>query len=203
MEHWKNLSLEILSEVYEGELIIEEWRPLNGHDGRYEISSFGRIKGYGRQNKKDRIRVLKQNLKKNGYLYIEIHKNLIQSTKRVHRLVLLTFMENPENKPYVNHKDSCRSNNRLKNLEWSTAKENSEHAKKKGRLKGSRSMLGKIGKLNIKSKKVGQYDMSNRLIKVFYGTLEAGRETKIQPVNIGKVCRNERITAGGYKWKYI
>lgn len=204
MEHWKNLSLEVLSEVYKGELVIEEWRPVVGYEGSYEISTFGRVKGYGRKNKKDKTKILKQNLKPTGYLYVELHKELKQSSKRVHRLVMIAFVENPENKPYVNHKDCNKSNNNLRNIEWSTIKENAEHAKENGLYKPAPCRWkGKFGKDHFASKKIAQLNLDGELIKVFYGQQEAERETGVYQANIWKVLNGKRVTAGNYKWKYI
>lgn len=63
------------------------------------------------------------------YHYINFRWNGKQKNKSVHRLVAETFLPNPDNLPYVHHKDGNRLNNRLENLEWVTEKENREHAK--------------------------------------------------------------------------
>ncbi len=63
-----------------------------------------------------------------GYCYIECYENKTKSRFSVHRLVAFAFIPNPENKPEVNHIDGDKSNNKVSNLEWVTAKENMRHA---------------------------------------------------------------------------
>lgn len=69
----------------------------------------------------------------NGYLSATVRINN-KKTKAIfiHRMVAQTFIENPENKPEVNHKDGNKKNNNIQNLEWVTRKENAKHAYEHG-----------------------------------------------------------------------
>lgn len=98
-------------------------KQIEGFD-RYFINSSGVIQ-YKSSNK---LKILKPRLNKDGYVIARLCKNGKRKDYLVHRLVAIAFIPNPENKPIVNHIDSDRSNNRLYNLEWNTAKENWNHA---------------------------------------------------------------------------
>ncbi len=63
-----------------------------------------------------------------GYRILALSVDGDEARAYVHRLVAVTFIPNPENKPYVNHKDGCKQNNRADNLEWCTMEENNIHA---------------------------------------------------------------------------
>ena len=73
-------------------------------------------------------RLVKQYKDANGYCYIGLRKNLKRKNYKVHRLVAILFIDNPENKPDVNHKDGIKHNNVKANLEWNTKSENMKHA---------------------------------------------------------------------------
>ena len=96
------------------EYLNEIWKPIKGYEGLYEVSNFGRIKSirFGKE------KIMKLQLKKNNYLDISLTKD--GKTKRflIHRLVAEAFIPNPDNLPEVNHKDECKTNNNVNNLEW-------------------------------------------------------------------------------------
>lgn len=111
----------------------EYWLPIQGWQGLYEVSNLGRIKSLRRQilagSRKYilRGRFLKQRCDKDGYLLVDLHNQGNVVTFKVHRLVAEAFIENPQEKPQVNHKDGNRANNLLQNLEWVTDSENKYH----------------------------------------------------------------------------
>jgi hypothetical protein len=102
----------------------EEWKSLTKYNN-YEISNTGKFR-----NRKTG-RTLKTFLHENGYFYITIAPFGRQGKKvslKIHRLVAEAFIDNPENKPFINHKDGIKTNNDISNLEWVTNQENVKHA---------------------------------------------------------------------------
>ena len=100
-------------------LYMEEWRPISDFPN-YIVSNFGNIKNI-KTNKQFKL------TKKRGYQTITLLNNLGKKNFGVHRLVALAFIDNPENKPEVNHKDKNKLNNHINNLEWNTRIENCQH----------------------------------------------------------------------------
>lgn len=140
----------------------EIWKPIDGYEGIYEVSNLGRVKSLKKivlfrfPDKKRFIpdRIFKKSVNVYGYIIVSLHLNLKIKQFRVHRLVARAFIPNPENKPYVNHIDGNKQNNRVDNLEWCTAQENSIHAVKSGLLRNS-SLRGDLhNSLKLKFKQV-------------------------------------------------
>lgn len=101
----------------------EEWKPIKGYEGLYEVSNMGRVKSLHRSQGI----ILKQGTF-HGYMKVGLHKNGTRSTKKVHRLVATAFIRNPNNYEFVNHKDGNKKNNTVDNLEWCTRSYNMRHA---------------------------------------------------------------------------
>lgn len=145
----------------------EEWRPVQGFEGIYEVSNRGGFRTLehhvtfpwnGREfTKLVRARIHKQHLTDRGYVKLTLKHKGIQTHEFVHRMVARAFIPNPHNLPVVNHLNSNRADNRVENLEWCTLFDNIQHGIKYGQghhygeLHG-RSILTDEGVLSIRSR---------------------------------------------------
>src|SRR3990167_7463684 len=93
-------------------------------------------------------RFLKQSINKKGYKVVWLKIGEVNKCYRVHRILAEVFIDNPTNKPQVNHKDGVKTNNSLDNLEWCTEKENRLHAWKTGLMEPVREARRKLGYSN-------------------------------------------------------
>jgi hypothetical protein len=178
----------------------EIWIDIKDYEGLYQISNYGNIKAYPNSHTHLKEIMLKPTINSSGYLKVELYKNHSSKVFYVHRLVALSFISNPENKPQVNHIDGNKTNNKCDNLEWVTISENQKHAINKGLRKPS-PMIGKIGKLNHNSKKIIQYDLQGNYIRRFDGIAEAARYINGSASAISANLNGRTKSSYGYIWK--
>lgn len=99
----------------------ELWKDIDGYDGRYAVSTWGRVKGvHG---------IMKPYTNSKGYLKIGLMKDGVSQKHRVHRLVAQAFIPNPFDLPEVNHIDGNKQNNSITNLEWIDGDGNRAHSR--------------------------------------------------------------------------
>ena len=144
----------------------------------YLISSNGRIKTHKNHIKKEFC-------KNNGYFVVSINYKLYY----VHRLIALTFLENPENKEYVNHINGDKLNNQITNLEWVTCLENNLHKIN-------------IGLSNL-TKNVIQYDQNMNKLNEFNSIVECSKFLNIGSSCISDNCKEKtKLTRCGFIFRY-
>lgn len=151
---------------------------------RYSINEYGNV--FDNQKKK----IVNQYDNGFGYKYVMIVVDEKYKQNKVHKLVAKAFIDNPLNKPFVNHLDCNRGYNYYKNLEWCTQKENINYAQK---INSS---------FNDRNKEVCQYDRNNNLINIYKSMSEASRLTGITVASISYSANGKRKTGGGYIWHF-
>lgn len=178
----------------------EIWKAVPGYEGLYEVSNCGRVRSLDRvvhRPKGDYVhkgRILKPGIASNGYYTVNLSKDGKGDTKTVHWLVAKAFLPNPNNLPYINHKDEGRTNNHVDNLEWCTPSYNSRYGTTQKRLSAKKSFA------------VEQYDLEGNYIRTFDTVHEAAEAVGVTSSVIincvkGRWSWRRYLTAGGYKWK--
>lgn len=195
-----------------GELITEEFRPVKGYEGLYEVSSFGRVKSLSRIVKSPirnnptvtrKERILKQSESDRGYKSVTLQIGEMLNIMSVHRLVATAFLANPNNHPVINHIDSDPSHNVFLNLEWCTQSHNIRHAFKTGRKHAPDWFYkSEFGRDNPASRQVIQMSVNGDFIKEWDCVSYIQRDLGFNRPNICKCCRGKINTAYGFKWKY-
>lgn len=165
---------------------------IKGFDN-YKISNMGNVMSYMGKNPHLLKPFTRGLIDKYGNYYVAVR--LVNNSGQpkdiaVHRLVAEAFIPNPQNKPQVNHKDGCKHNNVIENLEWVTQSENIAH------------MLHQLNFIEKWGKPVHQYNRSGKYIKSFRSTRDAGIKLKIDSSSIAECANGKRKTAGGFIWSY-
>lgn len=163
--------------------MVEIWKDIEGYEGLYQISSLGRVKSL--YNSKEIIR--KTRINKFGYPYLNLSKNGKKKTFTVHRLVALAFLPNPDNLSQVNHIDEDKTNNRVENLEWCSAKYNANF--------GTRNMRGSFKRY----KKIICIETG----KIYLSLSEASKQTGFSQSALSSACTGRYKTSFGFHWRYI
>lgn len=170
---------------------MEVWKDIKGYEGRYQISSLGRVKSLPKKMGRGvgyttNTRLLKHAVNRNGYCILNLCKGGKVTFKQVHRLVAEAFIPNTENREQVNHINGIKTDNRAENLEWCTNGENQAHRHKV-----------------LKQVPYGKPIRCVENNKAYTSAFAASKQEKIDSSAITACCKGRRKTAGGYHWEYI
>lgn len=191
---------------------IEYWKFIPGYEGKYQVSNKGRVKNVATG------KILNPELTTKGYYRVKLCDNGVKKRFLLHRLVAIVFVPNPNNYPIVNHKDLNPKNCCADNLEWCDYRYNNsydnaynkrvEARKKNGTYTVTEETRKKIrkallGKHSATSKNIIQLSKDGDFVSSFVSMRDASIKTGVCYTSITQVCKNERETAGGYKWKYV
>jgi len=158
---------------------IEVWKKHPDIE-KLEVSSFGRVrsvKGHYYKNCRSR----------GGYFYVSFSIAGKLTTKTVHRLVAQTFINNPDNLPYVNHKDCDRTNNNVNNLEFCTSSYNAKYREKFG-----------ITNIETLGKPVLAISLDTHEVSRYQSQVEASRMLGVNQGNISSVIKGKLKHTGGF-----
>lgn len=180
--------------------LIEEWKDIEGYNGKYQISDWGRVKTTGElvidkngRKWKTQSKIMQPHIDENGYRVVNLKKGEYKTSERIHRLVAIAFIPNSDNKPCVDHiiPVSNGGTDKVDNLRWVTYSENNMNE------------LTKINMINSRKgkKQICQYTLDGELVKIWDSFGEASRNgySKNQ---IWKCCNKINETHKGFKWKY-
>lgn len=171
----------------------EEWRNIEGYEGKYEVSNRGNMKSLN-YNHTGKEKIMKPQKNRDGYLIIGLWKDGKAKWYLVHRLVASVFCENPHGYTEVNHLDEDKTNNCADNLEWcSRSYNNTYNGKAK---KAGKKIAEKL------SKPVIAIDRITGLIVEFPSAKEAERMIGIDHGNICNCLKGRLKSAGGFYWYY-
>ena len=136
-------------------MMQEIWKDIPGYNGRYQASSFGRIRR-ALDN-----RIVPGNLGVHGYMISGLMKGDKYVPTRTHILVARTFIPNPDNLPCINHKDENKTNNRVDNLEWCTQAYNINYGSTRERMSKNNPRKRAVEILNKAGEKIAELPCVN------------------------------------------
>lgn len=167
---------------------MEIWKDIPGTDGEYKISNYGKVMTAKTG------RMLSPTIDARGYERVCLFKMDRHRRYKVHRLVAITFIPNPDNKDQVNHKDGNKRNNSTDNLEWVTNEENMHHSRENGLHEGHKRFC------ESRKKRIIATHIESGEEVIFDSIL--GAKKALGTCHIQEVLKGLRYEAKGYTFRY-
>ena len=150
--------------------MVEEWKPIGGYEGLYEVSNLGNVRTTAGLKRK-------LTAGSGGYLRVGLTKDGYQKLHSVHRLVAIAFLPNPHHLKNVNHKDEDRKNNRVDNLEWCTSAYNNTYGNSRQKWHDTVYNNSISMEYNGEVKRVGEWaDILGCHVSTVYDHYKKGKE---------------------------
>lgn len=126
--------------------MTEEWRPVRGYEGLYEVSASGKVRSTKRGI------ILKPCFDgRKQYVHVNLWKDGVQKTTNVHRIVAMAFIPNPNGLPEINHIDEDKTNNAASNLEWCDHIYNSRYGSRPAAFQGAKNTMNKFSEDTVRA----------------------------------------------------
>lgn len=174
---------------------VEIWKMIPGYEGLYMVSNLGRVKSLN-YNHTGEEAILKPIKLKHGYLCVHLVKNGKTFQLKVHRLVAMAFIPNPNNLPCVNHKDEDKANNCVDNLEWCTYEHNNNYGTRNKRISKKQKNRKDC------SKPILQFTLDGAFVAEWPSLKEIERQLGLNGRHIPECCRGIYRQSHGYVWRY-
>lgn len=165
----------------------EIWKDIEGYEGKYQVSNFGRVRSFlsSHGNLRAVPLILAPRKSSDGYLRVALSKNGVRKDYMIHRLVIVTFKDRTNIKETVNHIDGNKENNVVDNLEWADRVEQMQHAYKLGLKKPVHT-----------NRKLSAEDIKEiRKVYIFrskeFGTVALAKKYGVTNAVIGHIVRGE------------
>lgn len=190
--------------------MTEEWKPVVGYEGSYEVSSMGNIRSLDRFNGRGswiKGRPMKPAMNQKGYMRVGLRLMGKQKYYSVHRLVAQAFVPNHDDKPQVNHINENKTDNRVSNLEWVTNRENAVHGTKIQRTTANIDYAKKVANTDYEligrkqAKAVTATHLRSGEVLAFPSMREAQRNG-FHSGAISRCCKGDLACYKGYVWEY-
>ena len=176
----------------------EIWKDINGYEGKYQVSSFGRVRSLTRTSTSSNAsgeyqyqvkeKILRTFTQRGGYQRVSFGKGKDKRAFMVHRLVGMAFVPGYREGFFINHKDENPRNNRADNLEWVTTSDNNIYGNHVTNCRRHRA--------------VEQLTLDGQFIQRFDGIKEAAEATGCRASSIQSCCKGRFKSSLGYRWRY-